>query len=153
VEDSGAVNVSNDFKVGQNSAGTANQSGGTVNVAVDMEIGNAAVGIYNLSGGALNVTRYLLYPNDFAGSALNFTTGSTGVATFGNDGADYTTDLLNRIASGQISLNGGTVAASAFAISYSGSETSIQLNAIPEPATLGLALMGACMICSIRKQR
>lgn len=158
VSDSAVLTITNDLKVGFKEDGTLNMSGGTLNVSVDLDLGgnlggggdNDGVGTFNLSGGVANFGNKGNWDLGAIGSTVNYTVGSTGIMTFGNGGADYTADLEAAITAGDIVVGGSSAAISAFSITFDGSTTSIQLAAIPEPASMMLALFGVCLTCAVR---
>lgn len=146
VSDSASVSTDNDFKVGFRDDGILNMTGGTLNILLDLDLGgnvtsnpdNDGIGTFNFSGGTANFGRRANWDPGNTGSVVNFTAGSTGIMTFGNEGADYTATLLAEISEGDIVFDGSPADASDFLIDFTGGVTSIQLATGPAPQPLGL---------------
>jgi T5SS/PEP-CTERM-associated repeat protein len=128
------------LRVGNNGAGTFDQSGGAVNVNAYLFIGaeaKSATGTYTMTGGTLNapnqpvsVGRYGTGTLDVSGTAV--VTASKGVRVGFTNGSDAGTGTL-------VVTNGGTVATSSI---YGGGSTDAQATVLFDGATVRATAAG-----------
>ncbi len=131
------------LRVGNNGAGTFDQSGGAVNVNSYLFIGaesKSATGTYTMTGGALNapnqpvsVGRYGTGTLDVSGTAV--VTASKGVRVGFTNGSNAGTGTL-------VVTNGGTVATSSI---YGGGSTDAQATVLFDGATVQTTAAGAIL--------
>ncbi len=159
INDNASVSMDADLKLSRAQNATLNQTGGSLNTGTSnsdqINIGNnnnGGVGTYVMSGGTATAGRMSIATN---GSSFDFTLGSTGVLTILNSGVDYTSNFVDWINLGDITVGGSAASVSAFDITFTdGVSTSIQLAAapIPEPSSLLLLIAGVSMTFAGRRK-
>jgi len=140
---SGGTLTATTLRVGNNGAGTFDQSGGAVNVNAYLFIGaeaNSATGTYTMTSGTLTVSNQLVSVGRYGTGTLDVSgtavvTASKGVRVGFTNGSNAGTGTL-------VVTNGGTVATSSI---YGGGSTDAQATVLFDDATVQTTAAGAIL--------